>query len=64
MNDIEYTGCGYMAQGQRRKARRFAQALDEWDKFKLELKKRLDNGILTQVQYNKLLTDKAKELDL
>lgn len=46
------------------KARRFAEALEEWDEFKRELNARLTNGEITKETYDMLLERKAEELDL
>lgn len=46
------------------KADNFRAALAEFDEFKKYLKKRLEVGEITEVEYKELVADKAKELDL
>ena len=47
---------------QQRKAKKFKNALDEFDRFKQEWK--LDNPNATEEEYMKAITEKAQELDL
>lgn len=43
---------------------RFAEALTKFTEYKLAQKKRLLDGEITLEEYNKLIKDKARELDL
>lgn len=45
-------------------SKRFAEALCRFTEYKLAQKKRLLDGEITEDEYKKLLSDKAKELDL
>ena len=49
---------------QRKKARKFAKALAEWDWFKAEIARYVAEGSLNEEQANTLLEDKAEQLDL
>ena len=54
----------YVVQHQRRKAKTFAAALDEWDAFKEYADMQFSKGCVSKDKYDKMLADKAKELDL
>ena len=49
---------------QQRKSKLFAQALDEFEKYKKELSKELSNKNLSLEEYERLIKQKAEELDL
>lgn len=54
----------YVAQHQRRKAKAFAEALNELDDFKESLARKLSTGRITKTEHDKMLAAKAEELDL
>lgn len=49
---------------QKRKAKAFGNALDQYEQFKLELKDQLNKGLISNKTYEDQLKTKAKELDL
>lgn len=53
-----------MVRRQRRKAKAFADALNEWDNFKAYMDLQLSTGMITKYEYDMKLADKANELDL
>ena len=46
------------------RAKKFAEVMVEWDKYKEWLNQQLQQGKITEERYNELLVEKAAELDL
>lgn len=46
------------------RAKAFKEALDEWDKFKAYLNRKLSEGEISEEEYHSKLRAKAAELDL
>ena len=49
---------------QKRKAKSFGNALDQYEQFKTELKNQLNKGLISNKTYEDQIKAKAKDLDL